>query len=211
MRSAVLRLPSLITVLMNFVTSVLWYSGSGAMSRFGISRLRGMTRFLSLLRALGAVFRSALHAALDADRVERAAHDVIADTRQILDAAAANQHQRVFLQVMADPGDVGRDLDAVGQPHARDLAQRRVRLLRRLGEHANADAALLRAVLQRGALRLADDLLAPGADELTDSRHNRQSRKCGLRMPECGTGTARLFKSAIRTPALTRSVLSLQA
>src|SRR5262249_49485650 len=39
---------------------------------------------LSLLRALRAVFRSTLHAALDADRVERAADHVVADTRQIL-------------------------------------------------------------------------------------------------------------------------------
>ena len=83
--------------------------------------------------------------ALHADRVERAADDVIADARQVLDAAAANEHQRVLLQVVADARDVGRDLDPVGQPHARDLAQRRVRLLRRLREHADADAALLRA------------------------------------------------------------------
>src|SRR3954452_20143604 len=121
MRSAVLRLPSLITVLMNFVTSVLWYSGSGAMSRFGISRLRGMTRFLRLLRALGAVFRSALHAALDGDGVKRPAHVGIADARQTIDATSSNQHQRVFLKVVADARDVGRVLDAVGQPHARDL------------------------------------------------------------------------------------------
>src|SRR5207253_2717639 len=115
--------------------------------------------------------RAALHPSLHADGVQRAADDVIANARQILDAAAANEHERVLLEVVADARDVGRHLDAVGEPHARDLAQRRVRLLWRLGEDTDADAPLLRAVLQRRALGLADDLLAPGADELTDSRH----------------------------------------
>src|SRR5437867_1813364 len=160
MRSAVLFFPSLMTVLMNLVTSVLLYTGSAASSRFGISRLRGI--FVNpvplLLRPLCAVFRTTLLAALDADGVERAAHNVIADAGQILHSAAANQHERVLLQVVPDAGDVGRHLDPVGEPHARDLAQRRVRLLRRLGEDAHADAALLRADLQGGTLRLGDDL-----------------------------------------------------
>src|SRR5256885_13760955 len=126
---------------------------------------------LSLLRALGPVFRTSLHAARNADRVERAADDVIAHARQILHAAAADEHERVLLQVVADAGNVGRHLDAVRQPDARDFSQRRVRLLRGLSEDAHAHTALLRAVLQRGALRLADDLLPPGAHKLTDSRH----------------------------------------
>src|SRR6185503_6251498 len=124
-----------------------------------------------LLRALCAVLRSTLLPALHADRVERAADDVVADARQVLHTAAANQHQRVLLQVVADAGDVGRHLDAVGEAHARHLAERGVRLLRRLGEHTHADAALLRAHLQRWTLRLGDDLLASLANELTDSRH----------------------------------------
>src|SRR6185503_17680377 len=138
---------------------------------------------LRLLWSLGAVLGPSLHPALDADRVERPAHDVIADARQILDAAAADQHQRVLLQVMADAGNVGRHLDAVGQPDARHLAQRRVRLLGRLGEDADADAALLRAVLQRRALGLGDDLLAAGAYELADSRHfSSRNADCGWRI-----------------------------
>src|SRR5262249_30787994 len=142
---------------------------------------------LSFLWPFGAVFRSTLHSSLDTDRVERAADHVIADTRQILDAAAANEHQRVLLQVVADAGDVGRHLDAVGQPHARDLAERRVRLLRRLGEDADAHTPLLRAVLERRALRLAHDLLAARANELTDGRHTTpKSRKnAALRRQLC--------------------------
>src|SRR5262249_55382283 len=140
---------------------------------------------LSLLRALGPVLRTTLHATLDADRVERAAHHVIADARQVLDAAAADQHQRVLLEVVADARDVGGHLDAVGEADARDLAERGVRLLRRLGEDADADAALLRAVLQRRALRLADDLLPSLANELTDSRHT-----CNLKNAKRGTRSA---------------------
>src|SRR5439155_2318616 len=105
------------------------------------------------------------------DRVERAADDVIADARQILHAAAADEHERVLLQVVADARDVRRDFDAVRQPHARHFSERGVRFLRRLSEHANADAALLRAVLQRRALRLAHDLLPAGTNKLTDCRH----------------------------------------
>src|SRR5258706_358819 len=100
------------------------------MSRFWTTRLRGMD--LSLLRALRAVFRPTLHPPLHADRVERAADDVIAHAREILDAAAANEHQRVLLEVVTDARNVGRHFDAVGEAHARDLAKRRVRLLRRL-------------------------------------------------------------------------------
>src|SRR5471032_628460 len=143
-------------------------------------------KFLRLLLALRAVFRTTLHAALHADGVERAADDVIADAREILDAAAANEHQRVLLEVVADAGDVGRHLDSVRQPHARHLAEGGVRLLRGLGEDAHADAALLRAVLQRGALRLADDLLAPGADELADSRHKYKSLNAIDNAPRTG-------------------------
>src|SRR5690606_14090393 len=69
-------------------------------------------------------------------------------------------------------GDVGRDLDLVGQADTRHLAQRRVRLLRRLREHAHAHAALLRTVLQRRTLGLDVDLLATLANELADRRHS---------------------------------------
>src|SRR5260370_34975617 len=111
------------------------------------------------LRPLRAILRAPLFPPLHADGVERAADDVIADTRQILHAAAANEHQRVLLQVVADPRNVGGDLDPVRQAHARDLPQRRVRLLRSLREDANADAPLRRTVLQRGPLGLLQTLL----------------------------------------------------
>src|SRR5688500_18561868 len=80
---------------------------------------------------------------------------------------------------MADAGDVGRHLDAVGQPDARHLAERRVRFLRSLSEHPHTDAALLGADLERGTLRLGNELVASLANELTDGRHLSSRRLVG--------------------------------
>src|SRR5690349_12471602 len=169
-RAAVQRIERNFT-LRNFSTS--WHcdlsEGRPEGLRYQKAGLRPALRF----RPLGAVLRAPLLPALHAHRVERAAHDVVADAREVLHAAAANEHERVLLQVVADAGDVGGDLDPVGQADAGDLAKRRVRLLRRLREDADTDAALLRTVLQCRALGLPRDLFAPLAHELADRRHNR--------------------------------------
>src|SRR6476646_2745839 len=122
-------------------------SGNGDSASAG--RLRpGMPR-LRRLRTLRAVLRARLLAVLDAGGVERAAHHVIAHARQVLDAAAADQHDRVLLQVVALAADVADDLEAVGQPYLGDLPQGGIGLLRGGRVDARADAALLRAFLQR--------------------------------------------------------------
>src|SRR5689334_7502456 len=104
MRSATDFLPWLIRMLTNFATSLFEYFGSGRISRLGTSLRRGISSrsvlSSSRLGLLGAVFRAALLAILDAGRVQRAAHHVIANTRQILDPAAADQHDRVLLQIV---------------------------------------------------------------------------------------------------------------
>src|SRR4029453_11793846 len=120
MCSAVLFLPSFITVLMNLVTSVLAYTGSAASSRFGISRLRGISvpqigplglrGFHLLLRPLGSVLGAPLFPSLDTHRIQGPADHVVPNARQVLHAAAANQHQRVFLQVVPHARNVGRHL-----------------------------------------------------------------------------------------------------
>src|SRR5215218_1689340 len=104
----------------------------------------------ALLR-LHAVLRAGLLAVRDAGGVERPAHDLVAHARQVLDAPAAHEHDRVLLEVVPLAGDVRRDLHLVGQAHAADLAQGGVRLLRRGRVDARADAAPLR----RGDLLLA--------------------------------------------------------
>ena len=115
-------------------------------------------------------------ALLDTLAVQGTTDDVVADAGEVLHAAPADEHHRVLLKVVTHARDVARDLEAVREPDARHLAERRVRLLRGLGEHAHAHAALLRAVLQRRALRLGDDLLATGTHKLTDSRHTDFAR-----------------------------------
>src|SRR3984957_1853834 len=104
------------------------------------------------LRTLGAVFRAALLPVLDALGVQHAAQDVVADAGQILDAAATDHDHRMLLQVMALAGDIADDLETVGQPHLGDLAERRIRLLRRRRIDARTHAALLRARLEMTGL-----------------------------------------------------------
>src|ERR1700676_972680 len=97
---------------------------------------------LGSFRTLGAVLRTALLTVLDALRIEDAAENVVAHAGQVLDAAAADHDHGVFLKVMGLARDVADDLEAVGQAHLGDFAQRRVRLLWRRGVDARADAPL---------------------------------------------------------------------
>src|SRR4029077_7879719 len=143
MRSAADLLPFFMTTFMNLASISLLYFGSGRMVRTGAWARRDIDSYPLLLRALGAVLGAALLALADAGAVERAAHRVIAHARQVLDAAAADEHHRVLLQVVALAADVAGDLVAVGEPHAAHLAQRRIGLLGRRGIDASADTALL--------------------------------------------------------------------
>src|SRR5438128_222615 len=134
--------------------------GSGWVSRLTAGPLRGMGP--DLLRApLRAVARAGLPAVPDPGRVERAADDLVADPRHVLHPAAAHEHDRVLLQVVADTGDVGGDLDAGGQADPGHLAKGRVRLLRGGRVNARADAPALRGTAKSGALRLLPRALAP--------------------------------------------------
>src|SRR5262249_10079448 len=80
-----------------------WLSSSA--SRYRLLRALRLAGGSALL-PLGPVLRPALVATVDAARVERAAHDVIAHARQILHAAPADEHDRVLLQVVALARDV---------------------------------------------------------------------------------------------------------
>src|SRR5207237_6866155 len=110
-------------------------------------------------------------AVLDALRVERPTNDLVPDAGQVLHTAAADEHDRVLLQVVADPGDVRRDLDTAGQTHTGDLAERRVRLLRGGRVDTRAHAAPLGTSLERRRLGLVDLVLAALADQLLDRGH----------------------------------------
>src|SRR3954463_6828425 len=128
------------TLLITWVTRRERWTGSGSTGRMVAAERRGMKSLL----LLDAVLATALLAVGHAGGVQRAAHDLVAHARQILDAATAHEHDGVLLQVVALARDVGRDLDAARDAHTRDLAQSRVRLLGRRRIDARADAAALR-------------------------------------------------------------------
>src|SRR5512144_3086141 len=133
------------------------------------------------LRPLGAVLRAALAALGHASRVERTAHGVVTHARKILHATAANQNDRVLLQVVAFTADVADYFETIGQAHLGNLAQGRIRLLRRGRVHTRADAATLRAVFQRRRSALVR-LCAPWlAHQLIDCRHSTIPERAALR------------------------------
>src|SRR5690348_7512333 len=108
MCSAADFLPFFMTTFMNFASIRLLNFGSGRMVRTGAWARRDMLESpsRSLLRALGAVLRASLLALADTRTVERPAHRVIAHAGEVLHAAAADQHDRVLLQIVALAPDV---------------------------------------------------------------------------------------------------------
>src|SRR6476661_1693200 len=151
------------------------WTGSGSTGRIWAAARRGIRLLL-----LHAVLRAGLLAVADAGGVERPADDLVPNTREVLDAAAADQDDGVLLEVVALAGDVGGDLDASGDPDAGDLAQRRVRLLGRRRVHASAHPAplgsgdlLLAALagLQTGGRELLGLGVTALANELAGRRH----------------------------------------
>src|SRR3979409_1475085 len=166
-------------------TSLDRWTGSGGIGRTWAAARRG-----TFLPGLHAVLRAGLLAVADAGGVERPADHLVAESRQILDAAAAHEHDRVLLQVVALAGDVGADLHAVGEADARHLAQRRVRLLRSDRVHARADPAALGcgdlllpalAGLQARRRDLLGRRLAPLADQWARGRHAAREGSSGRR------------------------------
>src|SRR5882724_587739 len=122
------------------------------------------------LGALGAVLGTALLAVGHADRIQCAAHYVVAHSGQILHTATADEHDGVLLQVVADAGNVGGDFHTIGQANAGDLTQRRVRLLGGLRVDAGADAAPLGRTLHGRRSRLVARRNAAFSHELTKCR-----------------------------------------
>src|SRR4051794_13653700 len=187
MPSATDFLPSSMTEFMNLVRTTSPKRGSGRTSRFSGRRRRDIGRFSfslqpdpprrrGLLRGglfgpLGAVFGTGLAAVLDPLGVEHAAKHVVADARKVANAATADQHDAVLLEVVALAGNVADHLALVGQADLGHLPQRRVRLLRGRRVDAGADSALLRVLLHRRDLGLGLLRLATLADQLVDRRH----------------------------------------
>src|SRR5580658_7917740 len=169
MRSASERFPARSTLFTSAVTSGEPYTGSVTSCRLVAGPLRGMSALL-LLRSVTA---AGLLAVADALGVQGAADDLVTDTGQIAHPTAAHEHDRVLLEVVPDPRDVRGDLDLARQPDPGDLAQGRVRLLRRGRVDTRAHAAPLRALLERRRLVLRYLVLAALADQLLDGGQPR--------------------------------------
>ena len=65
-----------------------------------------------------------MFAIANAGGIERATDDLVADAWQILNAAAADEHDRVLLQVVAFAWDVSGYFGAAGDAYTGNLAQR---------------------------------------------------------------------------------------
>src|SRR5919201_4865450 len=113
------------------------YTGSASIGRTPAAARRGIWSLLGLDAVLGARLLAVAHPG----GVEGAADDLVADARKVLHAAATHEDDRVLLEGVPLARDVGGDLHPVGEPYARDLAQRRVRLLGSGGVDARADTA----------------------------------------------------------------------
>ena len=99
---------------------------------------------LCSLGPLRTVLGASLHTTRDALSVEGAANDMVTNTGEILDTAAADHNDAMLLKVVADTGNVSGDFVTVGQTHTSDLTQCGVRLLGGGGSNCGADASLLR-------------------------------------------------------------------
>src|ERR1700730_678600 len=125
---------------------------------------------------LGAVLGAGLLAVGHTLGIKHAADDVVANPGQVANAAAAHQDDGVLLEVVAFPGNVGGDLDAVGKSDAGHLAQGGVGLLGRHDLDLQTDPAFLRAALQGRMFGPAVLLPARLAHQLIDRRHLPNSR-----------------------------------
>ena len=100
-------------------------------------------RLLLGLRTLSTVLGTSLHTTGDTLGIQRTTDDVITHTRQILDTAATDHDDGVFLQVVANTGDVSGDFVTIAQAHTGDLTQCGVGLFGGCGTNSGADTSLL--------------------------------------------------------------------
>ncbi len=102
-------------------------------------------------------------AAVDTQRIAATAHNLVTHTRQVANTTTTDQHDRVFLAVMAFTWDVYGYFLGVGQTHAGDLRRAELGFLGVNRTHLQANALLLRALVQNdrlGGLALNDAVLA---------------------------------------------------
>jgi hypothetical protein len=90
-----------------------------------------------------------LFASIYACSVQSTPKDVITYAWKVLDTASANQHDAVFLKVVALARDVCIDLFLICEPDTRYFTHRGIRLLRSRRVNTYTDSASLRTSIQR--------------------------------------------------------------
>ncbi len=159
------------------------------------------TRDRRLLGALRPILRSTSVATLYAGGVERSAHDVVPNARQILYSPSAHQHHRMLLKRVTDPRDVGVHLASVRQSHACDLAKRRIGFLGRARKDAQTHAPALRRAHQVGRLGALLIEHPTPTHQLLDRRHDFVDLSARPQGRMDGRDARRLFHAKAQTRA----------
>ena len=131
------------------------------------------------LRFFRSVAAAGPFATVDAQRIQRTADDLVADSGQIANASSADEDDGVFLKAVTLARNVDRDFLAVGESHPRDFAKGRVRLLGCHRPDLQTDPAFLGAFVEHRGLRLGSFGAAFPADELINCGHMQPSGGLG--------------------------------
>ncbi len=162
---------------MNCATSRSLYLGSGRRSRLcGLFLLGILGLSLDVFRSFGAVATTTLAAGIYPACIQGSTYHVVANPRKVLDPASPNENDGVFLEIMALSGNIGRHLDAIGQPNAGNFAQSGVRLFRCGGINSRANAPPLGTTIEGRSFSLPDSLSSTATDELIDRRQTKPFR-----------------------------------
>ena len=108
------------------------------------------------LRSFRSVLRATLPPVSYSRCIQNAPDGVITNTGQILYAPPANQHDRMFLEIMALATDVTGNFKAVRQSHSGNLPECRIRLLWSGRIYPSTHPSFLRGLRQRRHSRLLD-------------------------------------------------------
>ena len=97
---------------------------------------------------------------------------MVFDTGEVFDSSPSDEDNAVFLQIVADAGDVGVDFKAVGEADTGDFSEGGVGFFGSDSEDPHADSSFLRAAGQSRRFGFGFNQCSFAADELIQSRHS---------------------------------------
>ena len=123
------------------------------------------------LRPFRTVLRTSLPPVSHSRCIQNTPDGVITNTGQILYAPPTNQHDRMFLEIMALASDVTGNFKAVRQSHSGNLPECRIRLLWSGRIYPSTHPSFLRGLRQRRHSRLLDMSLTRLPHKLVECWH----------------------------------------